>query len=39
VEFKSKKDFQTVLRADGVAETTQENVQVWLELYEGDISF
>jgi hypothetical protein len=31
-----QEDFQTVLRAAGEAETTQENIQDWLELDEGD---
>jgi hypothetical protein len=32
-------DFQTVLRAGGETETTQENIQDWLELDEGDPGF
>jgi hypothetical protein len=31
--------FQTVLRAAGETETMQENIQVWLELDEGDPGF
>jgi hypothetical protein len=31
--------FQTVLRAAGETETTQENIQDWLELDEGDPGF
>jgi hypothetical protein len=31
-----QEDFQTVLRADGETETTQENIQDCLELDEGD---
>jgi hypothetical protein len=32
-------DFQTVLRAPGETETTQANIQDWLELDEGDPGF
>jgi hypothetical protein len=32
-------DFQTVLRADEETETTQENIQDWFELDEGDPGF
>jgi hypothetical protein len=32
-------DFQTVLRAAGETETTQENIQDWLELDEEDSGF
>jgi hypothetical protein len=32
-------DFQSVLRAAGETETTQENIQDWLELDEGDPEF
>jgi hypothetical protein len=38
VEFEQE-DFQTVLRAAGETETTQENIQDWLELDEGDPGF
>jgi hypothetical protein len=31
-----QEDFQTVLRAAGETETTQENIQDWLQLDEGD---
>jgi hypothetical protein len=31
--------FQTVLRAAGVMEITQENIQDWLELHERDPGF
>jgi hypothetical protein len=34
-----QEDFQTVLRAVGKTETTQENIQDWLELDEGDPGF
>jgi uncharacterized protein YehS (DUF1456 family) len=34
-----QEDFQTVLRAAGETETTQENIQDWLELDEGDPGF
>jgi hypothetical protein len=34
-----QKYFQTVLRAAGEAETTQENMQKWFELDEGDLGF
>jgi hypothetical protein len=34
-----QEDFQTVLRAAGETETTQENIQDWLELDEGDTGF
>jgi hypothetical protein len=34
-----QKDFQTVLRAAGETETTQENIQDWLQLDEGDPGF
>jgi hypothetical protein len=32
-------DFQTVLRADGETETTQENIHDWIELDEGEPGF
>jgi hypothetical protein len=32
-------DFQTVLKAAGLTETVQENIQDWLELDEGDPGF
>jgi hypothetical protein len=32
-------DFQTVLRSAGETETTQDNIQDWLELDEGDPGF
>jgi hypothetical protein len=32
-------DFQIVLRAAGATEATQENIQTWLELDEGDPGF
>jgi hypothetical protein len=32
-------DFQSVLRAAGETETTQENIQDWLQLDEGDPGF
>jgi hypothetical protein len=31
-----EEDFQTVLRAVGETETTQENIQYWLQLDEGN---
>jgi hypothetical protein len=31
-----QEDFQTVLRAAGETETTNENIQDWIELDEGD---
>jgi hypothetical protein len=34
-----QEDFQTVLRAAGETETTQENIQDWLQLDEGDPGF
>jgi hypothetical protein len=34
-----QEDFQTVLRAAGGTEATQENIQDWLELDEGDPGF
>jgi hypothetical protein len=34
-----KENFQTVLRAAGETETTQENIQDWFELDEGDPGF
>jgi hypothetical protein len=34
-----QEDFQTVLRAAGETETTQENIQDWVELDEGDPGF
>jgi hypothetical protein len=34
-----QEEFQTVLRAAGETETTQENIQDWLELDEGDPKF
>jgi hypothetical protein len=37
--FRNKRTFQTVLRAAGETETTQENIQDWLELDEGDSRF
>jgi hypothetical protein len=39
VGFRRKGDFQTVLRAAGETETTQENIQNWLQLDEGDPGF
>jgi hypothetical protein len=39
VGVRSKRPFQTVLRAAGETETTQENIQDWLELDEGDPGF
>jgi hypothetical protein len=39
VGFKEQEDFQTVLRAAGDTETTQENIQDWLQLDEGDPGF
>jgi hypothetical protein len=38
-EIKEEDGFQTVLRAAGETETTQENIQDWLQLYEGDPGF
>jgi hypothetical protein len=35
----SNNGFQTVLRAAGETETTQENILDWLELDEGDAGF
>jgi hypothetical protein len=32
-------DFQAVLRAAGETETTQENIQDWFQLDEGDPGF
>jgi hypothetical protein len=34
-----QEDFQTVLRAAGETETTQENIHDWLELEEGAAGF
>jgi hypothetical protein len=34
-----QEDFQTVLRAAGETETTQENIQDWLQLDEGNPGF
>jgi hypothetical protein len=34
-----EEDFQTVLRTAGVTETTQQNIQDWLQLDEGDPAF
>jgi hypothetical protein len=34
-----QEDFQTELRAAGETETTQENIQDWFELDEGDVGF
>jgi hypothetical protein len=34
-----QENFQTVLRAAGETETTQENIQDWLELDEGNPGF
>jgi hypothetical protein len=34
-----QEDFRTVLRAAGETETTQENIQDWLHLTEGDLGF
>jgi predicted DsbA family dithiol-disulfide isomerase len=34
-----QEDFQTVLRAAEQTETTQENIQDWLQLDEGDPGF
>jgi hypothetical protein len=34
-----QEDFQTVLRAAGETETTQENIQDWLQLDEGEPGF
>jgi hypothetical protein len=34
-----QEDFQNVLREAGEAKTTQENIQDWLELDEGDPGF
>jgi hypothetical protein len=40
LEFKRlHEDFQIVLRAAGETETTQENIQDWLQLDEGDPGF
>jgi hypothetical protein len=41
VEFEGseQEDFQTVFRVSGESETRQENIQDWLELYEGDPGF
>jgi hypothetical protein len=38
-EGSEQEDFQTVLRAAEETETTQENIQDWLELDEGDPEF
>jgi hypothetical protein len=37
--FVGKRTFQTVLRAAGETETTQGNIQDWLQLDEGDPGF
>jgi hypothetical protein len=34
-----QEDFQSASRAAGETETTQENIQDWLELYEGELGF
>jgi hypothetical protein len=34
-----QEDIQTVLKAAGETETTQENIQNWFELHEGDPGF
>jgi hypothetical protein len=34
-----QENFQTVLRAAGETETTQANIQDWLQLHEGDPGF
>jgi hypothetical protein len=34
-----REDFQTVLRATGETETTQQNIQDWLQLTEGTLPF
>jgi hypothetical protein len=34
-----QEDFQTVLRAAGETETTQENIQDWLQLDERNLGF
>jgi hypothetical protein len=34
-----QEDFQTALRTRGETETTQENIEDWLELDEGDPGF
>jgi hypothetical protein len=34
-----QEDFQTALRTAGETKTTQENIQNWLELDEGDTGF
>jgi hypothetical protein len=34
-----QEDFQTVLRAAGETETTQENIQDWFKVDEGDPRF
>jgi hypothetical protein len=39
VAFRRKRTFETVLRAAGETETTQENIQNWLQLDEGDPGF
>jgi hypothetical protein len=36
VGFRGERAFQTVLRAAGEIETTQENIQHWLQLDEGE---
>jgi hypothetical protein len=38
-EILEQEGFQTVLRAIGETETTQENFQDWLQLDEGDLGF
>jgi hypothetical protein len=38
-QLTAREDFQTVLRAVGETETTQENIQDWLQLNEGDPGF
>jgi hypothetical protein len=39
VEFRSKRTFQTVLRADGETESKQEIAHDWLDVDEGDPGF
>jgi hypothetical protein len=42
MEFKSKiiaRNFQTMLRAGGETETTQDNIRDWLQLDEADLGF
>jgi hypothetical protein len=38
-EIEEQEGFQTALRAAGETETTQENIQDWLGLDEGDARF